>query len=233
MSVLDNLPENVFTCCQRKNFKFEYYSPKIVFLDSSILNLFKRYHKPANTISVLSFFVRINPLLQDRTKKYRKVDILSHPSIALRPYDAPGPGCFAWAALWAARTPRAPRGHLAVNHWGILQTNWILIYFFASHDGWFCELPAAIGLTETKGSAVQPRFVTPSCHSLQPNHLSSFFSACVTAPDQKWKRNEQRIDLQISIRWVTRLCLDNLSLVQFADVHKHSRGLETLEEPIS
>ena len=95
VSVLDNLPEKVFTCCQRKNFKFEYYSPKIVFLDSSILNLFKRYHKPANTISVLSFFVRINPLLQDRTKKYRKVDILSHPSIALRLYDAPGPGCFA------------------------------------------------------------------------------------------------------------------------------------------
>ena len=78
VSVLDNLPEKVFTCCQRKFFKFEYYSPKIVVLDSSILNLLKRYHKPANTISVLSFFVRINPLMQDRTKKYRKDDILSH-----------------------------------------------------------------------------------------------------------------------------------------------------------
>ena len=47
VSVLDNLPEKVFTCCQRKNFQ-EYFLAKIVFLDSSILNLFKSYHKPAN-----------------------------------------------------------------------------------------------------------------------------------------------------------------------------------------
>ena len=42
----------------------------------------------------------------------------SHPSIGLRPDDGPGPGRLPRPALRAARTPRAPWRHLAVDHWG-------------------------------------------------------------------------------------------------------------------
>ena len=42
----------------------------------------------------------------------------SHPSVGLRPDDGPGPGGLPRPALRAARTPGAPRGHLAVDHWG-------------------------------------------------------------------------------------------------------------------